>query len=143
MKSSTNDLLFELIDGRRNICFMWDWQNFFISILGTGVYTYFKRFTRCYPRWKLFSSLKNFRVFFCDDISPIPESRMANSSLSNTVKNTAISPNFLVWKFCGKAQFLQSFGRFARNYGETVPFHKILLSGKIIASFTQSFEALL
>ena len=87
--------------------------------------------------------LKISGFFFCDDISPIPESRMANSSLSNTVKNTAISPNFLVWKFCGKAQFLQSFGRFARNYGETVPFHKILLSGKIIASFTQSFEALL
>ena len=28
--------------------------------------------------------------------------RMDNA---NTVKNTAISPNFLVWKFCGKAQF--------------------------------------
>ena len=26
-----------------------------------------------------------------------------------TVKNTVISPNFLVWKFCGKAQFLRSF----------------------------------
>ena len=43
-----------------------------------------------------------------------------------TVKNTLISPNFLVWKFCGKAQFLHSFGRFARNYAETVPFHKNL-----------------
>ena len=29
-----------------------------------------------------------------------------------TVKNTAISPNFLVWKFCGKAQFPHSFGQF-------------------------------
>ena len=26
-----------------------------------------------------------------------------------TVKNTVISPKFLVWKFCGKAQFLHSF----------------------------------
>ena len=37
-----------------------------------------------------------------------------------TAKNTVISPNFLVWKFCGKAQFPHSFGRFARNYAETV-----------------------
>ena len=29
----------------------------------------------------------------------------------NTAKNTVISPNFLVWKFCGKAQFLHSFGQ--------------------------------
>ena len=28
-----------------------------------------------------------------------------------TVKNTIISPNFLVWKFCGKAQFPHCFGR--------------------------------
>ena len=26
-----------------------------------------------------------------------------------TTKNTVISPNFLVWKFCGKAQFPHSF----------------------------------
>ena len=31
--------------------------------------------------------------------------------LTFTAENTAISPNFLVWKFCGKAQFPQSFGR--------------------------------
>ena len=31
-------------------------------------------------------------------------------------------PNFLVWKFCGKAQFAHSFGRFTWNYTETVPF---------------------
>ena len=40
-------------------------------------------------------------------------------------KNTAISPNFLVWESCGKAQFRQSFVQFARNYAETAPFHKI------------------
>ena len=32
-----------------------------------------------------------------------------------TIQNTGISPNFLVWNFCGKAQFLQSFGQFAWN----------------------------
>ena len=40
-------------------------------------------------------------------------------------KNTIISPDFLVRKFWGKAQFPHSFGRIARNYAETVPFHKI------------------
>ena len=30
-----------------------------------------------------------------------------------TAKNTVISPDFLVWKVCGKAQFPHSFGRFA------------------------------
>ena len=39
----------------------------------------------------------------------------------HTAKNPVISPNFLGWKFCGKAQFLHSFGRIARNYAETVP----------------------
>ena len=46
-------------------------------------------------------------------------------SSTNTAKNSVISPNFLVWKFCGKTQFLHGFGRIARNYAETVPFHKI------------------
>ena len=35
------------------------------------------------------------------------------SSMAYTAQNTVISPNFLVWKFCGKAQFPHSFGRFA------------------------------
>ena len=48
---------------------------------------------------------------------------------TTTAENTVISPNFLVWTFCGKAQFLHSFGRFARNYLETVPFHKISVPG--------------
>ena len=28
----------------------------------------------------------------------------------NTTKNSVISPNFLVWEFCGKGQFPHSFG---------------------------------
>ena len=46
-------------------------------------------------------------------------------NLSHAVKSTVISPNFLVRKFCGKAQFPHSFGWIARNSAETVPFHKI------------------
>ena len=34
----------------------------------------------------------------------------------NTAKNTIISPNFLVWKFCTKAQFPHSFGQSATNF---------------------------
>ena len=41
-------------------------------------------------------------IFFFRDISVEP-------------KNTAISPNFLVWEFCGKAQFRHSFVQFARK----------------------------
>ena len=37
-------------------------------------------------------------------------------------KNTAIPPDLIVLKFCGKAQFPHSFGRIARNYAETVLF---------------------
>ena len=48
---------------------------------------------------------------------------------TSTVKNTVISPDFLVWKFFGKAQFPHSFGGFARNYAETVPFRKISIPG--------------
>ena len=32
---------------------------------------------------------------------------------ADTAKNTVISTDFVVWKFCGKAQFPHSFGRFA------------------------------
>ena len=39
-------------------------------------------------------------------------------TIAVTVQNTIISPNFLVWKFCGKAQF-----------AETVPFYKISTPG--------------
>ena len=45
-----------------------------------------------------------------------------------TLKNTVIPANVLVWKFCGKAHsFVEK--RYARNYAETVPFHKISTPG--------------
>ena len=50
---------------------------------------------------------------------------------TNTTRNTVISPNFLLWKFCEKAQFLHSFGWFVQNYTETVPFHKTSARGKL------------
>ena len=54
-------------------------------------------------------------------------------------KNTVIAPNFLVWKFCGKAQFPHSFWRFAWKYVETVPLNKISHTrklGKMTVFFT-------
>ena len=45
---------------------------------------------------------------------------MSSFHVVTTVKNTVSSPNFLEWKFCGKAQLPHSFGQFARimwNYG--------------------------
>ena len=44
-----------------------------------------------------------------------------STTYSYTAKNTVISPNFLMWKFCGKSQF----PRFLGNYAETALFHKI------------------
>ena len=35
----------------------------------------------------------------------------SETPLEGTPKNTVISPNFLVWKFFGKAQFPHNFGR--------------------------------
>ena len=45
-----------------------------------------------------------------------------------TAKNTVISPNFLVWEFCGKAQF----PHITRIYTETVPYHKISTPGNSV-----------
>ena len=39
-----------------------------------------------------------------------------------TAENTVISPNFLMWKFCGKVQS-------PRNSTETAPFPKIFTPG--------------
>ena len=44
----------------------------------------------------------------------------------DTGKNTVISPDFLVWKFCGKAQFPYSFG----NSPKTM--RKLCLSGAFV-----------
>ena len=46
-----------------------------------------------------------------------------------TAKNTLISPDFLVWKFCGKTQFPHSFGWIEVRYAETAPFRKITTPG--------------
>ena len=54
---------------------------------------------------------------------------MVNVKKRKEKKHSVISPYFLVWEFWGKAQFPQSFKRIARNYTETVPFHKIPTPG--------------
>ena len=46
--------------------------------------------------------------------------------------NIETSPNFLVWKFCGNAQFPHSFGWFIRNSTEIMPFHKISTLGNSV-----------
>ena len=46
-----------------------------------------------------------------------------------TIHNHEISPNFLVWKFYGNAQFQQSFGRFVQNPVEPVRFLKMSAPG--------------
>ena len=58
-------------------------------------------------------------------------------SVPYTAKNTAISAGFLVWKFCGKAQFPHSFGRFtfpqnfhARKSGEITVFLAVVCAYK-------------
>ena len=51
--------------------------------------------------------------------------KVAGMQALNTAKNTVISPNFLVWTFCGKTQFSHSFEWISQNYEETVPFYKI------------------
>ena len=53
--------------------------------------------------------------------------KLANS----TAKNTVISPNFLVWNFCGKAQFPHSFRRIV-NY--------VILVSLLLTDFTAKIE---
>ena len=43
----------------------------------------------------------------------------------STALNTEISLNFLVWQFCGNAQFPQGFAQFSQKSVDTVRFHKI------------------
>ena len=71
---------------------------------------------------QLFRSIKNSHLY-------ITIYREIFIKVFNTSKNTVILPNFLVWKFCGKGQFLHSFGRFAQNYAKTVSFHKMSTPG--------------
>ena len=79
-------------------------------------------------QWNLLiSSVKmQSRAFFHDLCKELMKKETVTTI---TVKNTVISPYFLVWKFYGKAQFPHSFVTMARNYAETVPFHKISTPG--------------
>ena len=58
-----------------------------------------------YIQWHSIMQLKRFQVFVDSD---------AAVTATHTTENTEISHNFIMWKFCGKAQFPQSFGRIAQ-----------------------------
>ena len=60
--------------------------------------------------------------------------------ISDTAKNNVISPSFLAWKFCGKAQFPHSFGWFVPNYAETVPFHRKLGENTVFFAVRHSIK---
>ena len=53
-------------------------------------------------------------LFRIPDSMPIPEHRpifeVKINTVHSTAKSTVISPNFPVWKLCGKAQCPHSFG---------------------------------
>ena len=71
---------------------------------------------------------------FDNTIIELGTTQISNLTMLCTANNTVISPDFLVWKFCGKAQFPHSFGRIARNYAETLLFHT-RKSGEITVFF--------
>ena len=78
-----------------------------------------------------FGLIYKYRISIKEDRSDIIVKTRCFYSFT-TAKKTVILPEFLVWKFCGKAQFPHSFGRFVRNYAETVPFHKISTPGNSV-----------
>ena len=47
------------------------------------------------------------------------------NSETDTAKNTVISPNFLVWKYCGKVQSPHSFGRIACAFSQNLHIRKL------------------
>ena len=71
------------------------------------------------------SVLKNYAKFIWKHLSRIlfPMTLCRSRPATITAKNTAISPNFLVWKFCGNTQFPHSFGRiaFQQNFRANCP----------------------
>ena len=48
---------------------------------------------------------------------------LTTTAAEHTAKNTVVTPNFLVWKFCGKAQFLHSF--YTSKLGEITVFFTV------------------
>ena len=82
------------------------------------------------------SALSSFvsKVWQCYLLSGSTALRIQSLSLkkgleSFTAKNTVISSDYLVWTFCGKAQFPHSFRQIARKYAENVPFCKTSTPG--------------
>ena len=53
------------------------------------------------------------------------------TSKTTTEQNTVISSNIMVWRFCVKAQFRDSFGQFAPNFSENCAFPQNLHTRKL------------
>ena len=108
------------------------WRYHHINKLYCAIRIWKKYFT-FFLMWKLL--IKNFLVIYhflkhyqTDNL--INKLTVGDNFINKcTAQNYVISPNFLLWKLCGKAQFPHRFGRIARNYAETVPFHKISTPG--------------
>ena len=79
-------------------------------------------------RLKIYNKETLLQAMYCS----YPKSKLRCSvkiAPSYITKNTVISPEFLVWKFCGKVQFPHSFGRIVRNFAETMLFREISTPG--------------
>ena len=86
-----------------------------------------KAFNDQFQHWKIETvrvGLDNKRVLRCNNsrYTSVTSFHSAHKN-EHCVKNATVSPSSLVWKFCFKAQFPESFGRF-----ETI--RKLCLSTK-------------
>ena len=79
-----------------------------------------------FKSWTVFKSMVTDKRTIQSDLDHFPVIPTKSVSLG---KKTVISPDFLVWKFCGKTQFLHSFKQISRDYRETVSFCKISTPG--------------
>ena len=124
---------------------MWNCRKLFQNAVSLSLKSFFKRVLEIVKSNTYFAR-KNVRPMYCScriktwknknicQFSFYSRKRLSHYTYRNMVKWSLrtiplISTNFLVWKFCGKAQFPHSFGWFSRNYAETVPFHKISIPG--------------
>ena len=87
------------------------------------------------------SLMKNF-IFLCSESQlKVSESqRSVKTSLAFTAENIVISPDFMVWKFRGKAQFPQSFERFEKKANKINNVNDILSKHVILIYFYDCYH---
>ena len=66
--------------------------------------------------------------------------RSVKTSLAFTAENIVISPDFMVWKFRGKAQFPQSFERFEKKASKINNVNDILSKHVILIYFYDCYH---